>query len=192
MIDDRLLTAEDFANELLDLPEGGRWHELHAGRTVMLHPPDEVHGNIVLHFSRAYAEWASRQAKLDCFACFDLSLIVRRQPDTVISPAVSFFTEGSRFAEAEKLISDTKPRLVLEIASTKDRRDGISQRVETYHTWGVDCVWVADPETRTVNEIPNGGMLNTLTANQSLRHQELLGDFEVPINDLFENPEWWG
>ncbi len=46
MIDDALVTAEEFANTKYDLPEGGRWTELFAGRILTLQPPDEVHGNI--------------------------------------------------------------------------------------------------------------------------------------------------
>ena len=55
------LTAAEFAALKHELPESGRWHELHDGQTVLLSAPDDVHGTIVLNLSRALGEWFGTQ-----------------------------------------------------------------------------------------------------------------------------------
>lgn len=191
---DPLLTLEEFLDSRFDLPESGQWAELEAGHVSQLQPPDLDHGNVILNFSKAIAAWTSAAAargEADVYACFDLGLILRQHPDTVRFPAVSFFAGGDRFAELDKLATNTVPRLVLELASSPDRRSRMAERVAEYLDWGVSVVWTIDPRQRSV--AIHGAAADPLQvgADQSLRGGNVLPGFEMAVQDLFIEPAWW-
>lgn len=180
-----LLTIDQYENRLA---EGDRWIELVGGRLVRLEPPDEVHGDVVRNLSRPLA--AFLKSSPDIYACFELPLILQREPATVRCPAISCFQSSDRFGESDKLVTDTVPVLVIEVASTNDRRDGMSERVKGYLDWGVPAVWVVDPVTRHVHQFhpPARGIM--LKETQTLQGAPILSGFELPVCDLFQLPKW--
>jgi len=185
----RSMTVEEFIQKRGELPDGGQWAELVRGVPVSLQPPDLEHGTIVLNFSKAFSKYV--HSTLDGYACFDLGLQVERSPDTVYFPAVSYFRNGPRFAEVDREITGTVPILVVELATTSDRRSQISEKIGAYQQHGVPVVWLADPHLRTVH-ICETGKLGNLRLNDSdlLSGGDLLPGFEVPVSDLFEPPAW--
>ena len=187
-----LLTAEQFAETLFDLPEAGRWHELIAGEVEMLEPPDDLHGNIVLNLSKAIGEYlATRCDSPVGYACFDLGLVVSRNPDTVYRPAVSFFAGESSFAESDSQVTETVPTVVFEAASSPMRRRSITERVERYHRVGVDRVLVGDPEERAVHVCPRNASTRRLSESDELSIDDHLPGFTIPVQQVFADPSWW-
>ena len=47
-----LMTVKEFVETRHELPDGGRWHELHSGRPQLLDAPDDEHGTVVLNLSK--------------------------------------------------------------------------------------------------------------------------------------------
>ncbi len=109
MIDEVLISAEEFAEVKYDLPENGRWTELVAGRIVSLQPPDDVHGNVVLNLSKAMAASYQTGRPPAGLACFDVSVLVRRNPDSILAPAMSYFSLDLGFAPLDEVYSDACP-----------------------------------------------------------------------------------
>jgi len=181
------MTLEQFEEKLLD---GDRWVELVEGRFVRLSPPDDAHGDVVRNLSRSLAAYLKRST--DTSAVFELPLIVRREPVTVRSPAVSLFRfqPGGRFAETDKLLTETCPALVIEIASTNERRDAMANRVRAYLEWGVAGVWVIDPVSRHVHQFHGHSSAQMLKEPQVLTGYPVLPGLAIPISDLFRPPEW--
>ena len=103
-----------------ELPFGGRWAELVEGIPIVFEPPDPVHGNVILNVSKTLADYIQRTGI--GYACFDLGLLLARDPDTLRYPAVSYFVDGPRFAESDKLFTEVTPAFVIEVASSVDRR----------------------------------------------------------------------
>ena len=187
-----LLTAEQFAEDRTDLPDGGRWTELVAGEVQTLQPPDIDHGTLVFNLSKELATHFQRySSEASVYACFELGLIVARNPDTVRYPPVSFFRGADRFANADKTVTESKPALVVEIASTKDRRQQMSRRVREYLDWGVELVWVADPAEQHVYVFRPGKPSKRLARPQSLSGRPVLAGFTVRVEKLFAEPLWW-
>ncbi|MFV0445195.1 MAG: Uma2 family endonuclease [Planctomycetaceae bacterium] len=188
------MTLEEFLDSRFDLPDSGQWAELDAGEVVLLQPPDLEHGNAILNFSKAVAAWASTAAAEEAgamYACFDLGLILTQQPDTVRFPAVSFFAGGNRFAESDKLATDTVPRLVMELASSSDRRLQMPERVQRYFDWGVPTVWVIDPQGRHVLQRSMTGQQRDLIEGDRLTDTAALPGFDIEVSTLFIEPSWW-
>jgi Uma2 family endonuclease len=183
-----LMTAEQFIAGRDGLADGGRWTELIAGRPVILSPPTIEHGTAILNLSKALAEYSQKEKA--GYACFELGLAIASNPDTVHFPAICFFTTGTLFAEAEKLITEARPNLVVEVASTNDRRRGIDQRVTSWQEWGVRLVWVLDPHARQVHVFEKGRAGQRLADHQTLFGGSTLSGFKTGIGDLFKEPGW--
>lgn len=189
-----VLTAEQFAESKHELPEGGRWVELVAGEIVSLQPPELLHGAAVLNLSKAFAEYLGRSG--EGYACYELGLIVARNPDTVRCPPISYFLGGHRFAEADKVVTDVKPALIVDIASTKDRRRDMSRRVDEFLGWGVELVWVADSVEKRFEVFRPGEPRQSLEEDQWLDGRPdptdaILPGFRIRVADVFAEPEWW-
>ena len=184
-----LQTAETFIDSSFDLPDMGQWAELDRGRVTLLEAPDEIHGRIVLNLTKSLGEFLSASTS-DAYPCFDLGLVISRDPDTVWFPAISVFT-GSRFSETAKPISESIPRLVVEIASTPDRRKRLSNRVLAYHERGVEVVWAIDPDERQVNVLTRGRHNRVFGERHELLGEDALAGFSIHVPSLFAQPKWW-
>ena len=182
-------TAEEFALKRYNLPDGGRWTELIAGQPVALSPPDDKHGTVVLNLSKKLAEFAQRERV--GYACFEVGLVLSRAPDTVRCPPISYFTRGDLFAESDRDITLERPTLVVEIASTNDRRQNMADRVQSYLTWGVPITWVIDTAGRTVHVFVPGEHPWQLSKEENLTGSGDLAAFEIPVAELFQEPSWW-
>ncbi len=187
--DPDLLTADQFIDGIFDLPEGGRWMELRAGRLHTFEPPDDRHGNVVRNLSRLLAEFAQTQPR--GYACFELGLILHSDPGTVYFPPICYFTSGERFAETDQVATRRVPALVVEIASTNDRRRDMSDRVRAYLEWQVPTVWLIDPVAREVHLFRSGAAPRNYRDDQILLGDDELRDFQTPVAPLFNDPDWW-
>lgn len=179
------ITVDQYESRLV---EGDRWIEVIGGRLVRLEPPDELHGDVVRNLSRPLAQFLKLSP--DIYACFELPLILQWDPPTIRCPAISCFQSGDRFAESDKLVTQTRPALVIEVASTNDRRDGMSERVKGYLDAGVRAVWVVDPVTRHVHQFLPSERGVMLKETQTLKGEPVLAGFTMLVGDLFESPRW--
>ncbi|QDT44937.1 hypothetical protein Pan241w_50530 [Gimesia alba] len=189
MSESQIYTAEQFLEARLELPEGGRWTELDQGKIITLEPLDIEHGTIVLNISKVLSVFFHEANQ--GYACFDLGLIVQRDPDTVRFPAISIFKTGERFEETDKAISERKPAAIIEVASTNLRRQLMKSHVTEYVGWGVELVWVIDPQTREVLEYRLGKQSQVIDVAGKMIGGELLPEFSMKVIDLFAEPDWW-
>lgn len=188
MDDSRLLTAEEFAvREAEDDPEL-LGTELVGGRIVSPERPGLEHGAVVLNLTKAIACYLQQHRDENGYACFEIGLVVARNPDTVWRPPVSFFVGGERFAEVDRRLTETRPALIVEIASTNDRRRAMRQRVESYLQWGVRTVWVADTIDKNVHILQANKPPRLFSGNQSVPGTPVFGDFRFDANELFAMP----
>lgn len=183
-------TAEEFDSNRFDLPDSGRWHELESGELLALEPPESLHGAVVLNLTRAIGDWLhANAATVNGYTAFDLGLIVARCPDTVLRPPISYFSGGSRFAQCGETLTNEVPRLVVEVASTNDRRTRMRERVRDYLALGVDTIWVFDTDRIEMNVMKKTEASQLLGKHRLLRAQELMPGFSVQVGDLFHEEE---
>jgi Uma2 family endonuclease len=182
------MTAEEFAALAEEDEFEPRWTELVSGRIVSLEPPALEHGAVVLNLTKAIARYLQQAQDENGYACFEIGLVVARNPDTVRRPPVSFFVGGQRFAELDRHLTETRPAFVVEIASTNDRRRAMRERVESYLKWGVRTVWVADPAEKAIHVMQSGRPPRLFSGEQSVPGYPVFGNFQLRINELFEMP----
>jgi Uma2 family endonuclease len=191
MIDEALITAERFAEIKYDLPENGRWTELVAGRIVSLQPPDDKHGNVVLNLSKAIAATYQAGGEASGMACFDVGVLVAREPDSVYSPAMSYFALDLGFAPMDEVYTERVPMLICEVASSNDRRRHMADRVLTYLERGVELVWIVDPIEKCCHVHGKLRSPRKLEEGQTLDGGRIVSDFRITVGSLFEDPKWW-
>ena len=181
------MKLDEFEQRVLD---GDRWIELIDGRFSRLEPPDDAHGDVVRNLSKSLATVLKKSP--DTYACFELPLVLRRELPTVRCPAVSCFRfeAGNRFAETDKVLTETRPVLTIEVASTNDRRESMSARVESYLQWGVSGVWIIDPVTRHVHQFVGRSSRLMLKEPQVITGHPYIPGFAMPVSDLFRPPAW--
>lgn len=185
----RIMTAQEFTACRAELPDAGQWAELVRGVPVTLQPPDLEHGNVVLNLSKAFAAYV--QETFIGYPCFDLGVKVEDRPDTIFFPAVSYFVDGERFAEADKEFTENVPSLVIELVSTSERRRCINERVGAYLRRGVSLLWLIDPQQRTVHVVEQGRPApRRISEFETLRGDPLLSGFQIRVGELFVEPEW--
>ncbi|MEW4527727.1 Uma2 family endonuclease [Maioricimonas sp. JC845] len=185
----RTLTAEQFIEQRFDMPDSGQWAELVEGVPVFLEPPDLDHGNAILNLSKAVAAYV--QQGVPGYACFDLGLLMGRAPDTIRFPAMCWFATGERFEESDKDITETVPTLVVDMASTPDRRRHVAGRIRHFLEWGVSTVWVIDSGEETVEVFESLDAPRRFSSDEQLPGEPILEGFRMPVCDLFVQPAWW-
>jgi Uma2 family endonuclease len=188
MVSSKQLTAEEFVAQREELPDGGRWAEIMAGKLVILNPPTVEHGTAILNLSKALAKYT--QTEKNGYACFEIGLLIERRPDTLLFPAVSYFTNGPMFGECDRVFTETRPSLIVEIASTNDRRRGLDQRVTNWLEWGVPAVWVIDPQQKQAHVVEQGRGGQQLAEHQELLGNSVLPGFQMRIAEIFREPSW--
>lgn len=192
MISSDRMTAEQFIHVRSELPDGGRWHELHEGRAVLMEAPDDAHGTTVLNLSRALAEWFKQADDQDIgYACPQIALHVAQDPDTLLCPAMSYFCEGRQFEEADNAIAVQVPRLVIDVASANDRRSEMRTRTLAYAQLGVQTIWIPDPMKKEVQVIHANADTLALGTWQNLDGGSALPGFSIKVEEIFKQPEWW-
>ncbi|HBL47597.1 MAG TPA: hypothetical protein DDZ90_29850, partial [Planctomycetaceae bacterium] len=88
-------------------------------------------------------------------------------------------------------LSERKPDAVIEIASTTPRRKSMTGHVKDYVNWGIDLIWVIDPESREVLEYQPGSGSEVIDVHGKLTGKKVLPGFVMPVKALFAEPDWW-
>ncbi|MCH9656152.1 MAG: Uma2 family endonuclease [Planctomycetes bacterium] len=189
MTESPIYTAEQLLETRLEQPEDGRWMELDRGKIINLDPPDIEHGTIVLNLSKMLSVYLHQVDH--GYACFELGLLLNRNPDTVRFPAVSIFQTGTRFEETDKAITERKPTAIIEVASTNPRRQVMNDHVSEYVNWGVELIWVIDPKAKAVLEYLPARGSEVIDFKGKITGGTVMPDFVMKVEDLFTEPVWW-
>jgi len=180
----RSLTAADLAELPTDLPSGPVRYELHDGSLVVLPP----HG---FRHARAVAVIAAellRQGEKRGFgeAIDECGIVLRRGPDQVVGADAALIAAKSLPAKlSPEGYLEIIPELVAEVRSKNDSTLEVEAKVRDYLTAGVELVWVADPEARTVNRPGQPAVI--MTVADTLTADPIIAGFTLALADLFRS-----
>ena len=176
---ERLITGE----ELSKMPDS-ELCELIEGRIIPMSPTSHIHGRIE---GRIYHLLASHvQAnKLGQVMVGEVGIYIRRNPDTIRAADVLYIS-NARYAQARsQSYLDVAPELVVEILSPDDAWQAVMRKLADYFSVGVQVVWVADPETRSVYVYQSATSAQQFKEGDTLTAPDVLPGFAVPLADLF-------
>jgi Uma2 family endonuclease len=143
-----LVTAE----ELWNIPNPlDKRRELVNGEVVEASPTTMLHGVIVGQVYEAIRAFV-RQQDLGIVAAGDVGYVLRRDPDHVRAPDVSFvaWEDVPESGLPERGFWNGPPALAAEVVSPDDRASEIHAKVRDFLEAGTRQVWVLWPQQRSV------------------------------------------
>ncbi len=180
----QFVTAEAF----WDMPDPpGKRLELVDGEMIEVSPTTMLHGAIVLMLGGIMNEFV-RQHNLGIVAAGDVDHVLRRGPDIVRAPAVSFVARESvpKSGLPERGFWEGPPTLAVEVVSPDDRANEVHAKVQHYLEAGTRQVWVLWPSQRSVTVHDHDGGSRELGPEARLDGGDVLPGFTVRVGDLFE------
>jgi Uma2 family endonuclease len=181
---ERLLTAADVAVLPSTLPTGGVCYELYDGKLILMSPPGFRHGRVGSQIAALlflHGEKPGHGVGTD-----EVGILLRRNPDTLVGADVTFIAAKSlpvRLSPEGYL--ETIPELVVEVRSKNDTGPEVEAKVREYLAAGVELVWVADPDARTVTAHRPDQPPRVFADADTLTADPVIPGFAVPVADLF-------
>jgi Uma2 family endonuclease len=179
----KLLTAED----LWAMPEvPGKQYELVNGELLEMPTASHYHNMIVFLIGRLIDAFATER-NLGYTFVDGVSFVLRRDPDEVRGPDVSFLARH-RVTSVEVLLKpwEGAPDLAVEIISPSDRAADVHEKIRSCLSAGTRLVWIVWPDTRTVTTYDIHGSISELRSEDTLDGGEVLPGFAVNVARLFE------
>jgi len=180
---EKLLTAEDLAR--MPDSQSGEQYELAGGELIVMPPPGAFHGRFASRLDSRLRPFVEARALGEVFV--ETGYLLRRDPDTVRAPDVSFVA-AARIPTGglpEEGFFPGAPDLAVEIVSPGDLDAEIQGKVDDYLEFGTRLVWVVRPKQRTVTASHPDGTARRLGMGDSLLGEDLLPGFIFPLSDLF-------
>ena len=176
-----LLTADD----LLLMPDDGRFYELLDGKLVEMTPPGGMHGKVSAGIPYALLSHV-RAHELGEVLSNDPGVILHRQPDRVRAPDVCFIARdrlppGGLPDGYLELVPD----LVVEVISPGDRAAEVQAKIEHCLNAGARLVWAVYPHTRSVVTYQSLAAVPVYSAGEILTGEPVLPGFACPVASLF-------
>jgi Uma2 family endonuclease len=172
------LTAEEASR--LDRP--GTW-ELIEGRVVAVSPAGARHGDVVARVTRRLANFVEARG-LGRVLAGDAGFVLHRHPDTVRAPDVAFVTAARLPGRPPAEFMEGAPDLAIEVTSPSDDWKSVDRKAGEFIAAGARAVWAIDPGAETAKVYAREGS-RVLARGDVLACPELLGEFELPVADLW-------
>jgi len=182
---ERRWTIADVAALPEELPSGPVDFELNNGRLVAMAPPGDVHGAIQLKIGRQLLS-QGEDAGLGK-ARTEVGVVLRRNPDRLVGPDALFIAKKSlplRYSPEGYL--ETIPELAVEIRSKNDSADELARKTADYLEAGVEVVWIADPQAKTVTAYRRDVQPQVFSQQDELTIATVIPGFRVAVAELFE------
>lgn len=181
-IGEKLLTIEDMAN----LPEDGRLHELVRGRLVEMNSPRPKHGFICSEISGLLRDFV-KPKQLGRVFSNDSGVIIERDPDTLRGPDVGYYSYARvPRGKVSDGYFDAVPEIAIEVLSPSETWPEVLQKVAELLNAGVSVVCVADPRNNTVQVHTIDQPVQYLAENDELTFPTVLPGFRCKVGQCFD------
>lgn len=178
-----LLTAEDFARVAEVLGPC----ELVKGEIVPMSPGGVRHSRVTAQ-AAAVLDAHCRATGCGRALTGEAGVIVARGPDTVrgADVAVISYARLPRGPLSDGFLT-VPPELVVEVLSRDTSWEKMDEKVADYHGFGVDLVWVLDPQTASLRAYPRGGAVFVLHAADEASADPVVPGLRVAVARFFED-----
>ena len=175
-----LVTAEEFMERYAN-----RYLELVNGLLVEVEMPSLRHGRVCVKAARFLDEYVDDNGLGRVF-CNDSLFLIRRNPDTMRGPDVSYYS-FTRMppGPAPEGVCAIVPELTVEVKSPSNSWPDIAVKVAEYRTAGVIATLVLDPDRQTATVYLATTHTQYLAAD-TLTLPDVLPGFAVPVAKFFE------
>jgi Uma2 family endonuclease len=180
-LDTRTITAE----QLWQMPSDDMRHELVNGELRTMAPAGFDHGAVGIKIAARLLSFVESR-RLGVVVGADTGFILRRNPDTVRAPDVSFVGADRIPAGARSVkFFDGPPDLAVEVISPSDTVDELDEKIADYLSAGCPMVWVVHPKTKSITIHRPSAQPVVLRETDHLDGQDVLPDFRCTVAEIF-------
>jgi Uma2 family endonuclease len=180
----RLFTVADLEALPTELPSGPIDYELDNGRLIFVVPPGDTHGAVQSNIATELKLQGERQGHGKVRT--EVGVVLWRNPDCVLTPDVLFISKKSLpLGRSREGYLETIPNLVVEVRSKNDSLKYIQRKVHQYLKAGVEIVWVADAESKTVRAHTATAAPEVYGQANKLKLPRLIPGFSMRVADVF-------
>lgn len=182
---ERLLTVADLAALPSELPSGTVLYELDNGRLIIMPPPGDIHGAVESNVAAQLKVQGELHGHGKA-SSGGVGIILWCDPDRVVGADALFIASRSLpIRRSKEGYLETIPNLVLEVKSKSDTWPRVEGKVKDYLKSGVEVVWVADPQAKSVRVYRPGQEPQVLAEADTLTVEDLIPGFRMPVRDVF-------
>ena len=174
------------AEELFLISSDDSKCELAGGALVRMPPTGALHGKVAARIGRVLDEYVEAHG-LGVVCGAETGFILRRNPDVVRAPDVSFVSQERVAAVGEpETYWPFGPDLAVEVVSPSDRADDLQEKIAEYIAAGTHAVWVVHPRMRTVFVHHSAANVQVLGEQDEIAGGAILPGFSCPLSRFFE------
>ena len=151
----------------------------------MMSPAGSLHGKITARLGAILYKYVE-QNKLGIVFGAETGFVIRRDPDTVLAPDVSFVRSNRIPNPLPQGFFPGPPDLAVEVLSPNDRASEVQAKIRDWLDAGCQVVWIIDPQTKSVTIYKSTHDIAVLNAADILTDVHLLPDFHAAVNEIFE------
>ena len=182
---EKLLTAEEFY-ALPDPPHGGRM-ELWEGSVRVEMPVGRPHSKRAIRLIMRLGPFVEGNGLGELHV--ELGHRLRRDPDIVFAPDVSFLASERLTDTAPEGFINGPPTLAVEVTSPDDLDREVAAKVQTYLDYGTQRVWVVRERTQTITVYRPDGSARVFGMTESISSDDAgfgLDGFTMPVTEVFD------
>ena len=181
MVTVTLTTVDDMTS----LPEGPKRYDLIEGKLFRMSPAAFRHGEVAQTIGAHMRNFVVPN-RLGTVLASETGFILRRDPDTLLAPDVSFVATGRRPpAHQSNRFAAIVPDLVAEVVSPSDSRRYVSAKVTACLDAGVRLVWVVEPRRRTVTAHAPNQPERVVGEDGTLDGGDVVPGFTLAVAEVF-------
>ncbi|MBA2753397.1 MAG: Uma2 family endonuclease, partial [Chloroflexia bacterium] len=114
--------------------------------------------------------------------------ILRRDPDTMVSPDLSFVATDRLPPPGQRVGPwPIAPDLAVEVVSPSDRSCLVSAKVSAHLDAGCRLVWVVEPRRRTVTAWMSDRLSQVFREDETLDGGDVMPGYTVTVSQIFES-----
>ena len=177
------------AEELERMGEQDFDFELVSGKLVPVTPGGGQHGALAMWLGARILTFVEARALGRVYAA-ETGYVLRRDPDTVRAPDVSFVSRhrpaGMR---SPRGFIPGAPDLAVEVRSPDDTIKALEAKARDYLGAGTRLVWIVDPQSRQIRVHTDDGQVEVRSEADVLDGGEVLPGFALDVAQVFAQGE---
>jgi Uma2 family endonuclease len=160
-------------------------YEVIAGETLAVAPSSYDHSRFGLRLGGRLEVFATDN-DLGEVVGSDIGILFRETPRLMLGPDAAFVAKDRLPPDWDRSkFLRVVPDLVVEVISPTDTQREVAANVAIYLELGVQLVWLADPEAKTVTVYRAGREPRILTAADTLDGEDVVPGFRLPVSLVF-------
>jgi Uma2 family endonuclease len=169
------------AEELLKPGMPEKFVEVIEGELVMVTPAGWDHNEIAYHFQKLFDQFCERHPELHLSHCED-GFLLQRNPDVLLCPDAALFRMRPRTKGAWM---EFAPEIAVEVLSPNNNASEIAYKRRKYFEAGAEQVWIAAPETQSLEFHFRDGRRVIVQGNEVAKGEGIAEGLVIDLQKLF-------